>query len=234
MPSKRHTFTKQRHNHGAIGVLRRIFYFFIRVTGFDMKSRYPVSARSQLTNAEYHLTASQMNKIIRAANSPRDRLILKMLAETGLRRFEITAIRIEDCRLNERLLYVRQGKGSKSRLVPLTISLLHFLKTRIVDRTDGPLFMSARNSGLSTRQINRIVAEAGTKASVTNPNPKYNRITPHLFRHSFARLWKDRGGSIEALSKIMGHQSTATTWDLYGTMSIRDVQKEYQKVINVK
>ena len=201
--------------------------------GNDMKTGNRAKARSQLTNAEYHLTADQMNRVISAATSPRDTLMLKMLAETGLRRCEITSVRIEDFRLKERLLLVRRGKGNKSRLVPLTPSLLHYLKSCIAGRTDGPLFTSARNKPLSSRQINRIVAHAGTRAGIANPNPKYNRITPHLFRHSFARLWKDRGGSIEALSKIMGHQSTKTTWDLYGTMSFQDVQRGYDRIMGL-
>ncbi len=227
----RHTFTNPGHPHGAIKLLRRFFNYCGAVVGNDMKTKKHVKTRSQLTNAEYHLTTEQIGKIIDAGASPRDRLMLKMLAETGLRRCEITAVLIEACRLKERLLLVRQGKGNKSRLVPLTPSLLQYLKTYIADRTTGPLFISARNGPLSTRQVNRIVADAGERARVKNPNPKYNRITPHLFRHSFARIWKDRGGSIEALSKLLGHESTATTWDVYGTLSLQDIQRDYEKIM---
>lgn len=196
-----------------------------------MKTANRQKTKSQLTNSEYHLTANQMNRIIAAGISLRDKLILQLLAETGLRRGEITAACIEDIRIKERLLLVRRGKGNKARLVPLTPSLLHNLKWLIGANDNGPIITSAPGRPLSTRQVNRIVSDAGERAGVNNPNPKYKRITPHLFRHSFARLWKNRGGSIEALSKIMGHQSTATTWDLYGTLSLRDIQRDYQKVM---
>jgi integrase len=79
--------------------------------------------------------------------------------------------------------------------------------------------------------LNAIVAEAGRRAGVTNPNPKRSAITCHLFRHSFARLWKDRGGDIEALARILGHASVKTTWDLYGTQSLDDVRRHYRRVL---
>ena len=95
----------------------------------------------------------------------------------------------------------------------------------------GPVFQSRNGQYLSVRQINRIVANTGRRADVKNPNPKYDQITPHLFRHSFARLWKDRGGDIETLSKIMGHRSVKTTWDLYGTQGLSDVRRNYSQIM---
>lgn len=231
MISPRHTFTKPRHGHEAVLAIHRLFFFCGKVLGIDMRPAGHPAVKSQLSNAEYHLTEKQISKIIAASRYPRDKLILKVLAETGMRRGEIAALRIEDINMKERQLLVRQGKGNKSRLVPLAPTLLKYLKAYISGRNAGPLFFSRRNKPLSTRQVNRIVADAGIRAGIANPNPKYSGITPHLFRHSFARLWKDKGGSIEALSKIMGHQSTATTWDLYGTMSFRDVQQDYVKIM---
>ena len=76
------------------------------------------------------------------------------------------------------------------------------------------------------------MAWAGKKAGVENPNPKYKNLTPHLFRHSFAREWKKQGGSIESLSKILGHTSVKTTLDEYGTEDIDQVQENYERVMS--
>ena len=81
------------------------------------------------------------------------------------------------------------------------------------------------------RQIKRIIVNAGKKAGVENPNPKYENITCHLFRHTFARLWKEKQGSIETLSTILGHESVRTTWDVYGKESLEDIKHNYNKVI---
>ena len=73
---------------------------------------------------------------------------------------------------------------------------------------------------------------AGERAGVKNPNPASGgRLTCHLFRHTFARHWKQRGGDIESLAQILGHASSATTVDLYGTLSIDDVQDNYDRLM---
>ena len=92
--------------------------------------------------------------------------------------------------------------------------------------------MSLRKGPLQIRQINRVVRALGEAAGVRNPNPASGgAVTCHLFRHSFARLWKQRGGDIESLSHILGHSSSATTVDLYGTQSIDDVHANYERIM---
>jgi integrase len=81
--------------------------------------------------------------------------------------------------------------------------------------------------------VNRIVTAAGERAGVKNPNPASDgRLTCHLFRHTFARHWKQRGGDIESLAQILGHASSSTTVDLYGTLSIDDVQQNYDRIVS--
>jgi site-specific recombinase XerC len=76
-----------------------------------------------------------------------------------------------------------------------------------------------------------IVAAAGEAAGLTNPNPRRSRINPHLLRHSFARHYLDAGGSLRALSYILGHSSIVTTGDVYGTPSVAFIEEEYRRVM---
>jgi integrase len=231
MASPCHTHTKEGQGKGAANRLRRLFGVLVGLLNTDRNKSTEKPPKSQLTNAEYHLTAKEMAKIVTAATLPRDKAILMLLAETGLRRAEVASLQIEDIRWNKNLLIVRNGKGGKMRLVPLTQQLKVHLSILMVGRKGSFVFESSRSSAISPRQLNRIVAAAGKKAGVNNPNPRHSQVTPHLLRHSFARLWKDKGGSIEALSKILGHKSVKTTWDAYGTMSLEDIQKDYRKVM---
>lgn len=93
------------------------------------------------------------------------------------------------------------------------------------------MFTNPRADKLTVRQINKIVANAGHRAGVENPNPKYKNITCHLFRHSFAREWKKQGGSTESLAKILGHTSVKTTLDEYGTEDLEEVQENYERMM---
>lgn len=190
-----------------------------------------MSTKSQVKNSEFCLKPAELKKIVYAVEDFRDRSILKTFVQTGIRRAELSALDIRDLDLDRRRLRIREGKGAKERLIPITEELASDLRHLIGKLKTGPLFVSQRGGPVSPRSLNRIVTTAGELAGVKSPNPQHDgRVTPHLFRHSFARTWKDRGGSIESLAKILGHSSVATTMDLYGTESIDDVQENYEKV----
>lgn len=198
----------------------------------------PIARRSQLRNSEYHLTADEIQEIILAAETERDRCVVKMLAHTGIRRFELANLDVRDLDFEKRLLHIREGKGGKERIVPMTKELASDLRIYLnrYPRNAGPVFVSERDpkkhGHLSPRQINNIVAELGCKAGIVNPNPRYMVINCHLFRHTFARLWKEQGQSIESLSKILGHSSVSTTWDAYGTEDLQTVSRNYDSAVS--
>jgi integrase len=220
-------------NSGSSGAphrLRRFLGFVGRLFQYRRRNaRKP--CRSKVSNAEYHLAIDQIRCIIRSAGSFRDRVLLQTLAETGMRRSELQSLGVEDVLPQENLLRIRHGKGGKPRMIPVSPELSGRLKQLTGSRTSGPVFVSRNGGALSCRQLNSIVARVGKRAGVVNPNPRRSGITCHLFRHSFARLWKDRGGDIEALARILGHASVKTTWDLYGTQSLEDVRRNYEKTI---
>lgn len=182
-------------------------------------------------NGEYHLSSKQVGRLIAAANPGRDTAIVRLLAETGLRRAELAALDDSDLDHERSLLTVRNGKGGKLRFLPITSVLKAELVRLRSANGNSALFRSSRGARLSVRQINRIVAAAGRRAAVTNPNPRHDQITCHLLRHTFSRLWKAHGGSIETLSRILGHASVKTTLDVYGLESLIDVQRNYEHTI---
>ena len=183
------------------------------------------------SNAMYYLNKRQLELLISAGKNERDRLILQTFVETGVRRSELSQLLVQDIDPQNGYLNVRIGKGKKSRIIPLTRVLLKKLMDFLRDRVSGPLFVSRNGGTVSLRQLNRIVAEAGRRAKIHNPNPKQTNITCHLLRHSFARLWKEQGGNIEILSLLLGHSSVKTTYDSYARFGITDIRKQYQQLI---
>lgn len=185
----------------------------------------------QLKDSEYHLDLIQIRKLIQKAGTFRDACLIKTFAQTGIRRAELASLDITDIDFDQKLLHIRNGKGGKARIVPLTEELASDLKHITGSLSVGPIFPSKNGFFLTLRQVNWIVTKVGKSAGVKNPNPKYKNITCHLFRHSFAREWKRRQGSIETLSKILGHASVKTTLDEYGTEGLTDVRDNYSKVM---
>jgi len=187
--------------------------------------------RTQLSNAEYSLTAAEVERLIAAALTPRDRALLVILSETGVRRSEVADLKRADIDIENRLVVIRNGKGGKLRMIPISQNAVTSLGAIWPASPDTFVFQSRQSESLSDRQVNRIVAEAGKRAGIAHPNPRYRHLTCHLLRHTFARLWKANQGSIESLSKILGHSSVKTTWDLYGTESLSDIKHNYDATL---
>lgn len=78
---------------------------------------------------------------------------------------------------------------------------------------------------VSIRLINHIIEKAGEISGIKNPHPGRKHLNPHIFRHSIARYLKSKGFSAEWIQNFLGHESFKTTTDMYGTISIDEMQE---------
>jgi site-specific recombinase XerD len=141
--------------------------------------------KQQLTAAAYHLKPSEVNKIILATNSFMDRCLIKTLYWAGLRRSEVQNLDIRDIDFNRKRITLT-GKGNKTRIVPIISE--EFLS----DLNQAFVFCYNEGKQLSLMAINKIVAKAGKRAGITNPNPRLKHINPHICKHSIARYLKNK------------------------------------------
>ncbi|MGH1362267.1 MAG: tyrosine-type recombinase/integrase [Calditrichia bacterium] len=183
----------------------------------------------QLKASAYHLKLPDIKKLIFATRSFRNRCLLKTLFWAGLRREEAAQLDIRDIDFERKRIQVR-GKGNKIRIVPIIDDeFLSDLQHLLAGRNSGPVFQNPRGEHLTIRMINKITRQVGEKASITNPNPSLKHINPHLFRHSIARYLKNKGFSAEWVQNFLGHSSYKTTMDMYGTISLDEMQDEAVK-----
>ncbi len=180
----------------------------------------------------YYLNRDEIKKIILCAPSLRDRIIIKILARTGIRRGELRDLEIRDINFEKKQIYIRHGKGNKSRTAPIDQDTLQDIKFYIGERKEGKLIISNKQNTISLKQINEICAKCGRLAGIRHPNPGKRDITPHLFRHSLARMMLGKGMRMEEVKKILGHSSIRTTIDVYGEPGMDTVQKSYERIIN--
>ncbi|MHB1502042.1 MAG: tyrosine-type recombinase/integrase [Candidatus Dormibacteria bacterium] len=181
------------------------------------------------------LTRDEIQTMENSAKTERDKLIVRVLADCGLRLGEVLALRAEDLwepRRAEFALKVR-GKGSRDRLVPVAPALYRRLRrhltARSADRRD-PVFVALRKgadggyapltkSGLE-QAVRNLAREAGIE----------KRVYPHIFRHSFATEWLRRGGNIISLQRILGHSDLTM---IQGVYSHLDTSDDYQAAMRV-
>ncbi|TKJ17789.1 hypothetical protein CEE44_04640 [Candidatus Woesearchaeota archaeon B3_Woes] len=185
---------------------------------------------------EYYLGWDEINSIIAAAKNLKESLVLKLLARTGMRRFELANLKAKDVDFERKRLFIAKGKGAnekdpKSRSVPIDDDTIQVIKFYLEGRKTGFLIQSNKKTsdGISLSQINRIVANAAKRAHVNNPNPNLKNLNPHIFRHSFSRLSLAAGIPFNMVQRIAGHADARTTLQMYGIPSITDTQELYEE-----
>jgi integrase/recombinase XerD len=140
----------------------------------------------------------------------RDRTILEVFYSTGIRLEELVSLTIYDCDLTGQCLRINKGKGAKDRVVPLGRHAARLLKeylSRIRPRSvhNRSLFLNRSGEPLSKQVIQLMVRTYAKQAGITK------KVTPHIFRHSFATSLLKNGADIIAVQKMLGHVSPKTT-----------------------
>lgn len=156
---------------------------------------------------QYH-SAQDINSILSLASSrtdnwaklkQRDTLILLMLALTGVRASELLALR--PCDISAEFIFVRKGKGSKDRTIPLAKTLAGPLKDYI--KTAG-ITPTARLFPIQRKRLYVIVKQYAMAAGI-------NDVSPHTLRHYFATSLVEHGAQLRAVQELLGHADISTT-----------------------
>lgn len=144
----------------------------------------------------------------------RDRTLLLLAVNTGLRNSELTALRRDDVAL-ETGAHVRcLGKGRKTRCTPLRPDVAAVLKVWLAEQGgDGgdPVFPSSRGGFLSADALQRLVGKHTAAARLRGPSLAGKTVTPHTLRHSAAMDLLRRGVDITVIALWLGHESSETT-----------------------
>jgi site-specific recombinase XerD len=144
----------------------------------------------------------------------RDRTLLVVATQTGLRNAEIRSLRRRDVELGVGAHVRCSGKGRKTRCTPLRRDVAAVLKTWIAEQpadSDAPVFPTARGSFMSADALQRLVARHVEAAGATCSSLGGRSITPHTLRHTTAMTLLRRGVDQIVIALWLGHESTETT-----------------------
>ena len=151
------------------------------------------------------------------------RTILMVLYGTGVRRTELSLLKVTDIDSKRMVVHIRQGKGSRDRDVPLSPKLLEALreywrwkKPRIYLFPSVPGKRGVEAS-MSDKVVWWAVREAARRAGITR------KIGPHTFRHSFATELLEAGTDLRTIQLLMGHSRLEDT-TLYLHLSRRHLK----------
>lgn len=136
-------------------------------------------------------------------DADRNRAIILLLVDTGLRASELCGLKIIDLDLRNRHV-LTFGKGDKERSLPFSPrtgqALFTYLVTRKNEPANNPLFITSKGRPLERSHLLKMLYAAGRRADVPN-------VHPHRFRHTFAICYLRNGGDAYTLQRFLGHTS---------------------------
>ncbi len=174
-----------------------------------------------------YLKEDELKALLEAPRRMRDRLIIKLLYETGMRVGELTALTIGDVDLDAGEITIQEAKRhEEGRKVPLVdgwtrTMLRDYIGTRKMRK--DPLFVSNKRGPLSRRQVERLIEKYGQAVGLDR-----DKRHPHVLRHTHAVHALKSGIDLRTLQQNLGHSSIEVT-AIYLTMDIDDRKEEYAK-----
>ena len=187
------------------------------------------------------LTIDEITSLIESAKSLsevtslRDVALLELLYSTGGRVSEIIGININDLSKvetdNEVIQTIKlRGKGSKERIVPIGSYALGALDNYLIrvrpslaaksGKNESALFLNSRGGRLSRQSAWNIVLHSAQVCGLEG------KVSPHVFRHSYATHLLDGGADIRVVQELLGHSSVTTT-QIYTLVTIDKIRQSY-------
>ena len=133
-----------------------------------------------------------------------------MFFATGARVYEISNVRAENINLNSGLIRI-MGKGGKERYIQISnTAVLDILRKYYAEnepeiKKSGYFFINNRGNRYTEQSIRLMLKKYTLKAGIQR------KITPHMFRHSFATYLIEEGVDVSCVQQILGHSSIKTT-----------------------
>jgi site-specific recombinase XerD len=153
------------------------------------------------------LSAGQVAQVLSAIAVPKYRVFCTTLYATGMRVSEAARLQVGDIDGARGVIWVRDGKGGKDRLVGMEATLLQLLRTYWhYERPAAPWVFASRNgTPLPAATVRKALHRAAKRAGIGQ------RVTPHVLRHCYATHLLEQGTELRVVQAMLGHASIAST-----------------------
>lgn len=225
----------ERTINRKISAIKSFFKFLLKTDQIAFSPATNLKTLKQFNNVHPPFSESELKKLL---DSPikffpddyigqRDKLIIELLYQTGIRRSELLGLAIQDIDVHNSTIKVI-GKRNKQRIVPISsqliddiISYLHIRNEAFQTQSDK-LFLTKKGIPIYDKLVYNIVNFYLSKVS-TKP-----KKSPHMLRHSFATHTLDRGAELNAIKTILGHSGLSAT-QVYVHGSIEQLKQVFNQ-----
>ncbi|ARM76452.1 site-specific tyrosine recombinase/integron integrase [Acidianus manzaensis] len=187
---------------------------FLKWLGVQINPVLPRSRRKEI----YALNQNEVNAILESTKRLRDKLIIKLFLDTGLRSKELLNLRVSDVNFEKRIIRVRETKNGEERVVFFTKETESLLRRYILrkNKTENDKIFD-----LTYQALYKIVRRIGNKAGISG-------LRPHILRHTFATTAIRKGVPLPAVQRLLGHKDIKTT-QIYTHLVLEDLEKVYKQ-----
>jgi integrase/recombinase XerC len=214
-----------------LSAIRTFFHFMRREKYLTANPAEAVRAPKAGKRLPGNLDADRMAKLLDIEGEgpivARDRAILELLYSSGLRLAELTGLDIGSIDIADATVRVT-GKGSKERILPVGRYALSALATwrkernRLANPEERALFVSQRGTRLKPRSVQARVDFWARRQGIDT------KVSPHLFRHSFATHLLESSHDLRGVQELLGHANIGTT-QVYTHLDFQHLAQIYDK-----
>jgi integrase/recombinase XerD len=195
----------------------KLFFRSIYSVRFDVDEVERPRREHRLPNV---LSKAEVKRILESHANIKHRTILSLIYACGLRRSELLHLKPEHVDSKRGLLIIKQAKGNKDRVVPLSEKIVQMLREHYkVNRPTRWLFEGqVKGEQYSETSLEKILKVACEKANIKK------KVTLHWLRHSYATHLLESGTDLRYIQELLGHKSSKTT-EIYTHVTTQSIQK---------
>ncbi len=165
------------------------------------------------------LAKEEIAAIINALDNIKHKSMISLIYSAGLRRSELVNMKLSDINSKRMQISIKQAKGRKDRIVPLSKTVLEFLrKYFLAYRPKVYLFEGQGGHLYSERSLALVLKKGCDLAGIKKP------VNLHMLRHSYATHLLETGTDLRYIQELLGHKSSRTT-EIYTHVSLKSLQK---------
>lgn len=194
----------------------KLFFKTVQGTQLELELIHRPKREKLLPNV---LSKEEVKAILEAPTFLKHRTMLSLIYACGLRCGELLRLKPEHVDANRHVLIIKQSKGKKDRIAPLSGKVIAMLRSYYVTfRPQVFLFEGAKpGEAYDERSLQNVLKLCVKKAGITKP------VTLHWLRHSYATHLLENGTDLRYIQEILGHRSSKTT-EIYTHVSTKSIQ----------
>ena len=197
-------------------LINAVIYYYRNILGLASYRNQIIRPKKERVLPKV-MDASIIASIIRSCENVKHRTMLSLIYGCGLRAGEVISLKIQDIDSKRMLVSICKAKGSKDRVVMLSLKLLEQLKLYYAAyQPTNYLFEGQYGDKHSVSSLRQVLESACSRVGLKQ------KPTLHWLRHSFATHLLEAGTDIRCIQQLLGHSSTKTT-EIYTYVSTKQI-----------